>query len=275
MKSLPYELAIPSFRRPETLCKKTLNYLCQTDVNPNRVTLFLSDPSERAQYESALATHHPGLSLKIEASVLGIGAARNLICAHYPPGSCVFSLDDDIEGLYTRIDRRNVVLCRDLDSLISESFRLCNWSGIRLWGISPTDNPWFMEPVITTDLRYIVACAYGFIANDEERLKVTLEDKEDFERSIRYYLADGRVMRINWVGPKTKYYTEPGGMQATRTKLRVKVSAFKLTKMFPELCELNTSKRSGWAEVKLKDRRDDRKSKSEGARDDLARLAGG
>ena len=40
-----------------------------------------------------------------------------------------------------------------------------------------------------------------------------IHEGEDFERSIRYYIADGGVTRFNYVAPKTKYYSEKGGIQ--------------------------------------------------------------
>ena len=55
--------------------------------------------------------------------------------------------------------------------------------------------------------------------------KRTLDDKEDYERSIKYYLKDGGLVRFNNVCARTNCYQEPGGMQVERTKQRIHDSA--------------------------------------------------
>ena len=44
-------------------------------------------------------------------------------------------------------------------------------------------------------------------------------------------------------------------MQVERTKKRIHESAVYLTEQYPLLCTLNTSKKSGFSEVRLRDRR--------------------
>ena len=44
-------------------------------------------------------------------------------------------------------------------------------------------------------------------------------------------------------------------MQVERTKKRIHDSAVYLTKVYPELCSLNTSKKSGFTEIRLRDKR--------------------
>jgi hypothetical protein len=81
-----------------------------------------------------------------------------------------------------------------------------------------------------------------------------LEDKEDFERTIRHFMYSGRVVRFNDYAVLTRYYKEPGGMQVTRTKERVKESAYKLLKQYPQYVSLNVGKRNKeFTEIKLKE----------------------
>jgi hypothetical protein len=58
------------------------------------------------------------------------------------------------------------------------------------------------------------------------------------------------------VAPISSYYKEAGGMQEERTKQRVEESARWMVKTYPEFTTLNPSKKSGYMEVKLKDKRD-------------------
>ena len=47
-------------------------------------------------------------------------------------------------------------------------------------------------------------------------------------------------------------------MQVERTKERIHDSAVYLTKQYPKLCTLNTSKKSGFTEVRMYDKRDNK-----------------
>jgi hypothetical protein len=62
------------------------------------------------------------------------------------------------------------------------------------------------------------------------------------------------VLRRNGVAVDPRYYSEPGGMQVERTDQRVAESARALVRRYPQLCSLNTAKRSKHVEVKLRDR---------------------
>ena len=71
----------------------------------------------------------------------------------------------------------------------------------------------------------------------------------------KYYLKDGGVLRFNNVCCRTNCYKEPGGMQIERTKDKITKAAKYLTRKYPQLCKLNTKKKSGFTEVRLKDNR--------------------
>jgi hypothetical protein len=86
-----------------------------------------------------------------------------------------------------------------------------------------------------------------------------MNDKEDFQRSIQYYLEDGKTMRFNYVGIDTKGYAGvDGGMNIRinginqRSNEIILASAVKLTEAYPLLAKLNLTKSSGKPEVTLK-----------------------
>ena len=67
-----------------------------------------------------------------------------------------------------------------------------------------------------------------------------------------------KLLRFNNITCDTKCYKEPGGMQVERTKKRIHDSAVYLTKVYPKLCTLNTSKKSGFTEIRLRDTREEK-----------------
>ena len=94
----------------------------------------------------------------------------------------------------------------------------------------------------------------GVINNHKCEIR-TVNDKEDYERSIKYYLKDNGILRFNNICCRTYCYKEPGGMQTTRTLNKIHNSALKLNKKYPNLCSINTTKKSGITELRLKDKR--------------------
>lgn len=240
--------AVPTYRRAETLAQKTLPMLERFGVLDQTI-IFLSDPEEGDEYAAACG------GVRLVAGRLGVGPNRNLIHHFYPEGERVLSVDDDLTGV---LARRNEKLLEHLDAdefaeIVEAGFDAAAGG---LWGVHPVPNAYFQRPKISRDLRYIAAGLYGFTSRrGDHSLDVTLEDKEDFERSILYYLADGYVTRLNWISIRTAGYHGAGGMQVTRTPERVDASARDLAARYPHLCKLNLSKKSGWAEVRLRDAR--------------------
>lgn len=247
-----YVIAIPSYKRPETLKLKTLRYLQDCKIDLRKVTVFLADENQLNDYVYLLKDYP---EIKFVIAVPGIKAVRNFILDFYPIGSKVFSIDDDIEGLYIKLDDRRTDLVKDLDLIIRNGFEVCQSTKTRLWGINAVLNPYFMKNTVTTDLKFIVGCFYGFIKHENfEALRVTIDNKEDYERTIKCYLVDGGVVRFNYLAPKTKYYREPGGLQETRTLQAEANSALYLVKTYPNLCSISKSEPNEPMEIRLRDK---------------------
>lgn len=248
-------IAIPSYRRAETLRDKTLKTLQEYKVPRDRIHVFVANKEEHAAYK---ATLDPTTYGHIHIAEPGMAAVRNYITRFFPIGKPIFNIDDDIRGFIEYSDgaRRNERPLRDLVGLITDGFRDARRSGYRLFGFYPVANGYFMKPGHTTDLRYIIGAVWGII-NPGKILTVTIDDKEDYLRSVIMYLLDGGVIRYNNVAPVSAYYKEPGGMQETRTMDRIRTSAEAMVRAFPDLVTINLTKKSGMPEVRLRDKRSD------------------
>ena len=264
-----YRVAIPSYKRPDTLKDRSLKILHDYKIDPSKIDIFVSDNDQKGIYENTLPK---GSYNKIIIGEEGIKNIRNFMPNYYPDGQYIFYMDDDIYGVYEcnnstdKIQKKfnKLKKLRSLKDLISKGFKLSESSGITNWGVYPVYNPYFMKATsnnlgdyVGTKLSYIIGFMTGVINNKKAELR-TIDDKEDYERSIKYYLKDNGLLRFNNVTCDTKCYKEPGGMQVERTKKRIHDSAVYLTKQYPELCTLNTTKKSGFTEVRLRDRREDK-----------------
>ena len=262
-----YVIAIPSYKRALTLRDKTLKVLMDYKMNPKKIDIFVADAEQKKVYEETLPK---GSYSKIIVGKPGIKNIRNFMPNYYPQGKHIFYMDDDISHIYEctnnedqenkKYNKLHKLPC--LKSFINQAFKMSEKTGMDNWGVYPVENPYFMKPTckvvdhyMSKKLCYIIGFMTGVI-NDKKAEIRTIDDKEDYERSIKYYLKDTGVLRFNNVTCRTRCYKEPGGMQVERTKQRIHDSAVYLTKQYPELCTLNMTKKSGYTEVRLRDRRE-------------------
>jgi hypothetical protein len=253
-------IAIPSYRRADTLRDKTLSLLKEYKIPRDRIHVFVANKDEEATYK---ATLDPATYGHMHVAVPGMAAVRNYITGYFPVGKAIFNMDDDIRGFieYSEGARRNERPLRDLTGFITRGFREARASGFRLFGVYPVPNGYFMKPgAPTTDLRYIIGSVWGII-NPGRILTVSIDDKEDYLRSVIMYNLDGGVLRFNDVAPQSAYYKEAGGMQETRTMRRIEASAKAMVAAFPDLVKINLTKKSGMPEVRLRDSRPEEERK--------------
>ena len=140
-------------------------------------------------------------------------------------------MDDDIGGFKilkhkfpnhpvdsTQIYRKGYFLdtLNDLDDFVKSAFKNLKKNKLFLWGLYPIANPYFMFPATTIDLKLIVGPVWGSINRHDKDLILTIDEKEDVERTLQYYTKDGGVIRFNNICVQTTYYKTPGGMQADK-----------------------------------------------------------
>ena len=253
-KNTDWIIAIPSYKRAATLRDKTLQVLQSYKIPKAKIHIFVANKAEQETYK---ATLDPSTYGSLHIAEPGMAAVRNYITRFYPVGKHIFNMDDDIRGFleHSATAKRQERPLTCLSSAITAGFNAVRRTGYRLFGFYPVPNGYFMRPgPPTTDLRYIIGSVWG-IVNPGPVLTVTIDDKEDYLRSVMMYLLDGGVLRFNGIAPISAYYTEPGGMQEERTMNRIAASARAMVDAFPDLVKINLTKKSGMPEVRLRDSR--------------------
>lgn len=256
---------IPSLSREDILLKKTLSLLVSTyQIPPEQIHVFVIQ-EEYTRYLEKVAT----LSSLIQVHIgpLGLQNMRNHIHAFFPEGTEMVCMDDDITDIKQLSIQEDIIDLKSakryaLVSLSPESFHLwlvdafqeLHSKNLSLFGIYPVRNGYFMKdlPEKTFDLRFIVGCVWGCI--NRPNRKIVLEEKEDVERTLCYYIQDKGVLRYNHLCPVTNYYKEKGGMQARNVERKEssQQSCMYLLQTYPMYCKLYTSKKSGIHEIRLK-----------------------
>lgn len=249
-----YVVCIPSYHRSHLCRNKTLAMLHANGIEKNLIHVFVADSKEHDEYRRVL---NPNSYHRLHIGLKGLVPQREYIERTFPAGTHIVFLDDDIESVDMSLSP--MFKHYTLDAFIRHAFSACVESKTYIWGIYPVFNPFFRQPrkEMTTNLSYIVGAFYGVITRPQDRnlrLTYTREDgqKEDVERTIRYFQRDGRVLRFNKIGFKTRYYGKSGGLGTFEERLEAMQRAARhLHEAYPEYGTIHIRK-TGMTEFKLK-----------------------
>ena len=205
-----YQIAIPSYQRPNILKNKTIKLLEKYNIDTSLIHIFVANQEEYNIYVQAFP------NLKIIIGEVGINNQRNYIRNYFNVGDLVLSIDDDIEDVLVFKNEKLLEPIENLNEFIIESFNNCMASGAHLWGIYPVANAFFMKsrPIINKKLSFIIGCFFGQIIRhgDKLNLNIACQTKEDLLNSILHYEIDGVVLRFEKFTIKTKFYNKIGGL---------------------------------------------------------------
>lgn len=242
-------IAIPSYKRCDAIQKKTLKTLDRHNVPSEQVEIFVANQEEFDQYTEALKDNR---YQNITIGVPQIGMQRNWIERYLPEGTWLVMIDDDIEEVEKKVGEQDLAPVEDLMELFYEFFVKTAEAKANTWGLYPVHNAFFMKDRMNEKLTYIIACLTGVIVDHDPELARTLHHAEDNEFSIRSFIKYGKVCRFEGYTMKTKFYTEPGGLQEFRTAELIKSSVLKLEEMFPDYCTSYVRASTGNYEIKFK-----------------------
>ena len=247
---MDYKIAIPSYKRPETIKNKTLKLLNSYNIEKNKITIFVANEKGEKIYTESLGTEY-----KIVVGVPTIGKQRNFIEKYYKEGTKLMMFDDDIDAVM----RKKITKLVEVDDLekevIYKGFECCEKTKAKTFGIYAAGNPYFMKHRIYTKLCYIIASMFGVVVEHDPFLKRVTNHGEDYEYSIRQYIKNKMLIRLDYITVKSNYYKEAGGLQTIRTPEYVYNSIYQIQSMFPQYCKMYIRQSTGNAELRLKDMR--------------------
>ena len=232
--------AIPSYKRPDGLYKKTLTTLKKYAIPSKDITIFLHSDEEKSEYERIIPKEFYG-KIVVHNLPKGIGKIRNFIMDYYPLNSEYISLDDDVSGFLENVNGKLKPI-KSLKNIVSKAFKICHERKLSIWGFYPVCNAFFMKGTpITYDLRFIVGGCMGMI---NKRRYVKLNMKEDYELTLLNYEADGGVLRFNNICVKHNTFSKIGGIEQDRTQRlkEYKKVSNELIKRYPDYVILNKRK---------------------------------
>jgi hypothetical protein len=242
---MTYTIAIPSYKRALELPLKTLATLQRYHVPLDKIFVFVVE-EEMADYQETC----PGYT--IISGVLGLVRQREFIEYYFPVDTNILFMDDDVSDVFTLSPTNTRTPISDFEQFVSDSFHKMEEVGATLWSIYPVDNTLFMSESkpISEGLTYCTGAFYGQRNTRDILLTDGYDSIEDRERTILRYLRDGKVLRLNHFGLKTKYFAK-GGLMSSDRKTNHKIASEALVAKYPSLVRLKIRK-NGYTDAQVK-----------------------
>lgn len=229
---------IPSYQRPDITKNQTLAFLKKHGIEDTDIylvlrkdDLYLNDYLDRATNINILMT-----------DVRGVGRTHNYITDNFDEGSFIVEIDDDLQDLFD--NERNPCkdfkkVCEDMKTKMLEE--QCSYGGTY-----QVVNPMFMSGCdnYTTDLRYMLGCLrFRYVRKD---IRLETNYAEDFENCLQHFIRDGKILKNNWIAPKTRNY-QPGGCAGDgRDNDTEKLDKQYLADKYPQYCKIFQRKSGKW-----------------------------
>ena len=187
-----YQIVIPTLSRVNILQTQTIKTLLHHNIPISQITIFVVE-NEYEEYKNIFPNY------KIVVGKLGLIKQKEFIESYFPVDTNILYFDDDIQ----EIDLDNF---NSLDELIQTGFNECRNRKSYIWSVYPVWNKFFrVGKKLSTSLKFCIGGFTGII-NRKDNPKINCSDREDVERSIKYFMRDGIVLRFNNVGYKTNFF---------------------------------------------------------------------
>ena len=221
-----YHICIPSFNRPEKLCRSTLRLLTRQGIDLNRVHVFVA-PSlaphenrpEWSRYVRALRKHNFG-AVHVEPGGDSLWDQMQAIFNWAAEDSHVICLSDDVHEIQEMRTRRDGSIHKKplasglLEALFQHAWDLLRAGNFSAWGLSASKNPRSMTPnIISRKVGLLEGNCWGMVA--QPYLKKLLPDAGvsviyDVAFTTELWATERRFFRYRGLVAATTYKTAGG-----------------------------------------------------------------
>lgn len=231
-------IAIASLNRQNLIGNLTLRYLFEQEYPSELIDIFVANLDQMAEYMMYLPRHLYG---RIIVGSLGLANQRNFISKYYPENEIYVSMDDDVKRL----------VFMEPSMSFTGFIRFCvqqiQTDETGLIGVLPNTDGRKMKPKITEHLTHILGSF--FVIRNHKDIETNTNEKEDYERSIKYFLRYGKVFRYCMAGVDTDYAKTPGGLQTPGRVDRMRLEVEHLLTTYPDMLKIRIKK--GMPDIEL------------------------
>lgn len=250
MKTIKF--VIPSYHRYEIIKTHTLAMLERYKIPKKNIYIFVANEDEYNKYKESINDNE----YKLVIGKFGLDNQRNFITNYFKEGKWLVNIDDDVKKIMILEDDK----LKEVDNFqehINKGFRMCIEYHSYIWGIHQTSNNKFLRNSITFDFGFIVGFFWGCINRHLPELNITIPIKEDYERTVKYWLKDKTIIKFNYLCAETMVYKTEGGLQTIypdRTEMSNYCSNL-LVEKYPEYftirnTQLNNINKSKYCELR-------------------------
>lgn len=130
---MDYVIAIPSYRRPSLLRDKTLTMLRNKGIPRERIFVFVANQEEHLAYQLI----DPDLYNELLVGVEGLVYQRQFITDHYPEGTHIIQIDDDVSDVDLSAGGASKFKDFSLDEFFRFAFEDIKERNAFIWGVYP------------------------------------------------------------------------------------------------------------------------------------------
>ena len=234
---------IAGYHRPEC---KTYHTLLRLGIPKERIFISLNDKRDlrdyKSRYNDAQILFREGFSVAFN---------RNTILNHFPKGSWVMLLDDDIGSFKKLVNKdtargigfQRLLSANELEDILIDAFMKCKEIGAECFGFYSLENDGWMLNTIQRDGLYSLNKLYqggfcGFIVSDL-RYDESYILQDDYELICRIIKSKGITIRRNdAVASKGKMAQNIGGCFELYKQGKQQEYLRKLKEQYPDLITL-------------------------------------
>jgi hypothetical protein len=243
---MTYQVAICTHNRWETINHGTLRVLKDTGIPTQRIHLFIT-PGQEPQYE---ATLDPALYGHLHTGGTGLAANRNAATRAFPKHTRLVQADDDLKAIQQLTPDGKLQTLTNLDPFLQEAFTITRHHKATMWGVYPVPNAFFMRPRISTGLKFLIGQLQGYTTNPTETIQAP--DKDDYERTLLRYHADGQVIRFDHITVQANGVRKnAGGLQDGNRVPKNNQAVTYLMNRWPQNVKPSKTRPDGYQEIRL------------------------
>lgn len=230
---MTYRIAIPSYKRPDGLLKKTIKTLTSEGYTAADIDIFVANNEEKEEYMKVLPSYN-----FIVTNTTGLANKKNFISSYYPEGQEILSIDDDI----TKILYSSECQYKSLKLLVPVLFEQMKANKTILGGFYPAGDARCMKNTWERGLMFVLGSMYCYV--NDKSIHIYMSSCEDSERTLKVYDKYKSIVRYCKAAPITRYWLNKGGMQASEIDRETIDHNRKkeLSELYPAYCKLITKK---------------------------------
>lgn len=237
---------VKSHRRVNRFRDKTYAKVIQEYGFPTKdVYVFVSLDEDVALYRAA----YP--EINVVKAPEGVAAVDNFITDYFPDRQKLVYMNDDVTGLlHLRDGKLHHIGKSDLTELLHTMFAKMWRNRITYGGFYPVANTMFMAGKKVTYDFCLIMDPFSLVINNK-KIRITIADKSDFEKSIQHFHHQGALMRYNHMALRVEYYGSQGGFQGRDAKTE-KETALRMQAKYPQHVAGVRTKKDGKTSLRFK-----------------------